>query len=78
VLPALALVSINLRPAITTIAGVIGQLEATFGARAVAEALVVVAAALAVGVLVPVLLLPGTFLAGTAMMTASVLVPQIV
>ena len=50
-----------------------------FGAgRAVAVALVVLAAALAVRVLVPALLLPGTFLAGTAIMTASVLVPQIV
>ncbi|YCH05910.1 MFS transporter [Arthrobacter sp. alpha11c] len=43
-----------------------------------ALALLVLAAALIVRVLVPALLLPGTFLAGMAIMTASVLVPQIV
>ncbi|WP_237762469.1 MFS transporter [Arthrobacter sp. ERGS1:01] len=111
VLLALALVSINLRPAITTVAGVMGQLHTSFGmdpnvlsvlgalpvlafgisapcgpwlarrlgaGRAVAVALLVLAAALIVRSLVPVLLLPGTFLAGAAIMTASVLVPQIV
>ncbi|MFK4299376.1 CP family cyanate transporter-like MFS transporter [Arthrobacter sp. GAS37] len=111
VLVALALVSINLRPAITTIAGTMGQLQAGFGldahllpllgalpvlafgvsapcgpwlarrlgtGRAVAAALLVLAAALLVRVLVPGLLLPGTFLAGASIMTASVLVPQIV
>lgn len=111
VLVALALVSINLRPAITTIAGTMGQLQAGFGldahllpllgalpvlafgvsapcgpwlarrlgtGRAVAAALLVLAAALLVRVFVPGLLLPGTLLAGAAIMTASVLVPQIV
>lgn len=111
VLVALALVSINLRPAITTIAGTMGQLQAGFGldphllpllgalpvlafgvsapcgpwlarrlgtGRAVAAALLALAAALLVRVLVPGLLLPGTFLAGASIMTASVLVPQIV
>lgn len=111
VLVALALVSINLRPAITTIAGTMGQLRAGFGldahllpllgalpvlafgvsapcgpwlarrlgtGRAVAVALLVLAAALIARVSVPGLLLPGTFLAGVAIMTASVLVPQIV
>ncbi len=111
VLVALALVSINLRPAITTIAGTMGQLQAGFGldahllpllgalpvlafgvsapcgpwlarrlgtGRAVAAALLVLAAALLVRVLVPGLLLPGTFLAGASIMTASVLVPRIV
>ncbi|BCW52626.1 hypothetical protein StoSoilB13_49680 (plasmid) [Arthrobacter sp. StoSoilB13] len=43
-----------------------------------ALALLFLAAALIVRVLVPPLLLPGTFLAGMAIMTASVLVPQIV
>ncbi|WP_284988883.1 MFS transporter [Arthrobacter sp. efr-133-TYG-120] len=111
ILVALALVSINLRPAITTIAGTMGQLQAGFGldahllpllgalpvlafgvsapcgpwlarrlgsGRAVAAALLVLAAALIVRVFVPGLLLPGTFLAGASIMTASVLVPQIV
>ncbi|MGM7775857.1 MFS transporter [Arthrobacter sp. KNU-44] len=111
VLVALALVSINLRPAITTIAGTMGQLQAGFGldahllpllgalpvlafgvsapcgpwlarrlgtGRAVAAALLTLAAALLVRVLVPGLLLPGTFLAGASIMTASVLAPQIV
>ena len=111
VLLALVLVSINLRPAITTIAGVMNQVPGAFHldpillpvlgtlpvlafgvsgpigpwlARrlgtgpAVALALLVLAAALIVRVLVPALLLPGTFLAGMAIMTASVLVPQIV
>ncbi len=111
VLLGLALVSVNLRPAITTIAGVMNQVPGAFDldpvllpvlgtlpvlafgvsgpigpwlARrfgtgpAVALALLVLAAALIVRVLVPALLLPGTFLAGMAIMTASVLVPQIV
>jgi CP family cyanate transporter-like MFS transporter len=111
VLLALVLVSINLRPAITTIAGVMNQLEDAFqlgpqwlpllgtlpvlafgvsgpigpwlarrlgAGRAVAVALLVLAAALIVRATVPVLLLPGTFLCGMAIMTASVLVPQIV
>ncbi|WP_427134440.1 MFS transporter [Pseudarthrobacter sp. S9] len=111
VLIALTLVSVNLRPAITTVAGVMGQLRAAFdldprllpllgalpvlafgisapcgpwlarrlgAGRAVAVALLVLAAALTVRVLMPVFLLPGTFLAGVAIMTASVLVPQIV
>jgi len=111
VLLALVLVSVNLRPAITTIAGVMNQVPGAFHldpamlpvlgtlpvlafgvsgpigpwlARrfgtgpAVALALLVLAAALIVRVLVPPLLLPGTFLAGMAIMTASVLVPQIV
>lgn len=111
ILVALALVSINLRPAITTIAGTMGQLQAGFGldahllpllgalpvlafgvsapcgpwlarrlgsGRAVAAALLVLAAALILRVFVPGLLLPGTFLAGASIMTASVLVPQIV
>ncbi|MET4622932.1 CP family cyanate transporter-like MFS transporter [Arthrobacter sp. 2762] len=111
VLLGLVLVSVNLRPAITTVAGVMNQVPGTFHldpvllpvlgtlpvlafgvsgpigpwlARrfgtgpAVALALLVLAAALIVRVLVPALLLPGTFLAGMAIMTASVLVPQIV
>ncbi|MFJ5958464.1 MFS transporter [Paenarthrobacter sp. NPDC092416] len=111
VLLALVMVSINLRPAITTIAGVMSQLEGAFRldphwlpllgtlpvlafgvsgpigprlarrlgtGRTVAVALLVLAAALIVRVAVPALLLPGTFLAGMAIMTASVLVPQIV
>ncbi|MET4093570.1 MFS transporter [Arthrobacter sp. UYCu712] len=111
VLIALTLVSVNLRPAITTVAGVMGQLGAAFDLEprllpllgavpvlafgisapcgpwlarrlgagpAVAVALLVLAAALTVRVLVPALLLPGTFLAGAAIMTASVLLPQIV
>ncbi|BCW83099.1 MFS transporter [Arthrobacter sp. NicSoilE8] len=111
VLLALVLVSINLRPAITTIAGVMNQLEDAFqlgpqwlpllgtlpvlafgvsgpigpwlarrlgAGRAVAVALLVLAAALIVRATVPALLLPGTFLCGMAIMTASVLVPQIV
>lgn len=111
VLVALGLVSINLRPAITTVAGTMGQLQAGFGldahllpllgalpvlafgvsapcgpwlarrlgtGRAVAAALLVLAAALIGRVFVPGLLLPGTFLAGASIMTASVLVPQIV
>ncbi|MEO3940086.1 MFS transporter [Paenarthrobacter nicotinovorans] len=111
VLLALVMVSVNLRPAITTIAGVMNQVPVVFGldaallpllgtlpvlafgvsgpigpwlarrlgtGRAVALALVVLALALIVRVLVPALLLPGTFLAGMAIMSASVLVPQIV
>ncbi|ASN19061.1 MFS transporter [Arthrobacter sp. YN] len=111
VLLALVMVSINLRPAITTVAGVMNQMPGVFGldpsllpllgtlpvlafgvsgpigpwlarrwgtGRAVAGALVVLAAALIVRATVPALLLPGTFLAGMAIMTASVLVPQIV
>lgn len=111
VLFALALVSINLRPAITTVAGTMGQLESEFGVegrwlpllgalpvlafgmsapvgpwlarrlgsgRAVAVALLALAAALAARALIPGLLFPGTFLAGAAIMTASVLLPQIV
>jgi CP family cyanate transporter-like MFS transporter len=111
VLLALVMVSVNLRPAITTIAGVMNQVPMVFGldaallpllgtlpvlafgvsgpigpwlarrlgtGRAVALALVVLALALIVRVLVPDLLLPGTFLAGMAIMSASVLVPQIV
>ncbi|WP_051421006.1 MFS transporter [Paenarthrobacter nicotinovorans] len=111
VLLALVMVSVNLRPAITTVAGVMNQVPVVFGldaallpllgtlpvlafgvsgpigpwlarrlgtGRAVALALVVLALALIVRVLVPALLLPGTFLAGMAIMSASVLVPQIV
>lgn len=111
VLLALVMVSINLRPAITTVAGVMNQMPGVFGldpallpllgtlpvlafgisgpigprlarrlgtGRAVAVALMVLAAALIVRATVPALLLPGTFLAGMAIMTASVLVPQIV
>jgi CP family cyanate transporter-like MFS transporter len=111
VLVALILVSINLRPAVTTVAGVMGQLEAAFGldarmlpvlgalpvlafgisapcgpwlsgrfgaGRAVAVALLMLAAALVIRVFVPGMLLPGTFLAGVSIMAASVLVPQIV
>ncbi|BCW43665.1 MFS transporter [Arthrobacter sp. StoSoilB5] len=111
ILLALVMVSINLRPAITTIAGVMNQLHGAFSldsgllpllgtlpvlafgisgpigpwlarrlgiGRAVALALLVLAAALILRVAVPALLLPGTFLAGMAIMTASVLVPQIV
>ncbi|SEJ81359.1 MFS transporter, CP family, cyanate transporter [Arthrobacter sp. yr096] len=111
VLLALVMVSVNLRPAITTVAGVMGQVPGVFGVdptllpllgtlpvlafgvsgpmgpwlarrfgtgRAVAVALLVLAAALVVRATVPALLLPGTFLAGSAIMTASVLVPQIV
>lgn len=111
VLLALVLVSVNLRPAITTIAGVMNQLQGAFSldpgllpllgtlpvlafgvsgpigpwlakrmgtGRAVALALLVLAAALFLRVVVPALLLPGTFLAGMAIMTSSVLVPQIV
>ncbi|YCK81123.1 MFS transporter [Arthrobacter sp. D3-18] len=111
VLLALVVVSVNLRPAITTVAGVMDQVPGVFGldpallpllgtlpvlafgisgpvgpwlarrfgtGRAVALALLVLAAALVVRATVPALLLPGTFLAGMAIMTASVLVPQIV
>ncbi|MDP9935030.1 MFS transporter [Paenarthrobacter nicotinovorans] len=111
VLLALVLVSVNLRPAITTVAGVMAQVPGAFGldpallpllgtlpvlafgvsgpigpwlarrlgtGRAVAVALLVLAAALIIRSTVPALLLPGTFLAGMAIMTASVLVPQIV
>ena len=111
VLLGLVMVSVNLRPAITTVAGVMNQVPGVFGldpsllpllgtlpvlafgvsgpigpwlarrwgtGRAVAVALVVLAAALTVRATVPALLLPGTFLAGMAIMTASVLVPQIV
>jgi MFS transporter, CP family, cyanate transporter len=46
--------------------------------RAVALALLVLAAALAARALVPGMLFPGTFLAGAAIMAASVLLPQIV
>lgn len=108
---ALVVVSVNLRPAITTVAGVMNQVPGVFNldpallpllgtlpvlafgisgpigpwlarrfgtGRAVALALLVLAAALVVRATVPALLLPGTFLAGMAIMTASVLVPQIV
>lgn len=111
VLFALVMVSVNLRPAITTVAGVMNQVPGVFGldpallpllgtlpvlafgvsgpigpwlarrigtGRAVAVALLVLAAALILRATVPALLLPGTFLAGMAIMTASVLVPQIV
>ncbi|MFF2843437.1 MFS transporter [Paenarthrobacter sp. NPDC057981] len=111
VLLALVLVSVNLRPAITTVAGVMAQVPGVFGldpallpllgtlpvlafgvsgpigpwlarrlgtGRAVAVALLVLAAALIIRSTVPTLLLPGTFLAGMSIMTASVLVPQIV
>ncbi|MFK0042279.1 MFS transporter [Paenarthrobacter sp. NPDC090517] len=111
VLLALVVVSVNLRPAITTVAGVMNQVPGVFNldpallpllgtlpvlafgisgpigpwlarrygtGRAVALALLVLAAALVVRATVPALLLPGTFLAGMAIMTASVLVPQIV
>lgn len=105
------MVSVNLRPAITTVAGVMNQVPGVFSldpsllpvlgtlpvlafgisgpigpwlaqrlgtGRAVAVALLVLAAALVIRATVPALLLPGTFLAGMAIMTASVLVPQIV
>ncbi|TQS94445.1 MFS transporter [Arthrobacter sp. TS-15] len=108
---ALVMVSVNLRPAITTVAGVMNQVPGVFSldpsllpvlgtlpvlafgisgpigpwlaqrlgtGRAVAVALLVLAAALVIRATVPALLLPGTFLAGMAIMTASVLVPQIV
>ncbi|MDI2036860.1 MFS transporter [Paenarthrobacter nitroguajacolicus] len=111
VLFALVMVSVNLRPAITTVAGVMGKIPGVFTldpallpllgtlpvlafgvsgpigpwlarrigtGRAVALALLVLAAALVIRATVPALLLPGTFLAGMAIMTASVLVPQIV
>ena len=111
VLLALVVVSVNLRPTITTVAGVMNQVNGAFGldpsllpllgtlpvlafgvsgpiapwlarkvgaAPAIAAALMVLAGALVLRVMVPALLLPGTFLAGTAIMTASVLVPQIV
>ncbi|MGR0158836.1 MFS transporter [Paenarthrobacter nitroguajacolicus] len=111
VLLALVMVSINLRPAITTVAGVMNQVPGVLGldpallpllgtlpvlafgisgsigpwlarrvgtGRAVSLALLVLAAALIIRATVPALLLPGTFLAGMAIMTASVLVPQIV
>src|SRR5690242_18998482 len=105
------MVSVNLRPAITTVAGVMGKIPGVFGldpallpllgtlpvlafgvsgpigpwlarrigaGRAVAVALLVLAAALVGRATVPALLLHGTFLAGMAIMAASVLVPQIV
>lgn len=108
---AIVMVSVNLRPAITTVAGVMNQVPGVFSldpsllpvlgtlpvlafgisgpigpwlaqrlgtGRAVAVALLVLAAALVIRATVPALLLPGTFLAGMAIMTASVLVPQIV
>ncbi|BCW61968.1 MFS transporter [Arthrobacter sp. StoSoilB22] len=108
---ALVMVSVNLRPAITTVAGVMNQVPGVFSldpsllpvlgtlpvlafgisgpmgpwlaqrlgtGRAVAVALLVLAAALVIRATVPALLLPGTFLAGMAIMTAGVLVPQIV
>ncbi|GAA3677720.1 MFS transporter [Arthrobacter ginkgonis] len=111
VLMALILVSINLRPAITTVAGAVGQLEKGLGmdaqliplltalpalafgvsapcgpwlarrlgaGRAVAVAMLMLAAALTARVLAPVLMLPGTLLAGVAIMAASVLLPQII
>ena len=111
VMAALLMVSVNLRPAITTMAGVMGELEHGYGVdghllpilgalpvlafgisaplgpwlakrfgtgRAVAAALLVLAAALAARALVPGFLFPGTLLAGAAIMTASVLLPQIV
>ncbi|WP_426998267.1 MFS transporter [Pseudarthrobacter sp. N5] len=107
---ALILVSTNLRPAITTVAAVMPEIEQRFGlepqlmpllgglpvlafgvsaplgpwlasrmgaGRAVALALLVLAGALLLRALGPAMLLPGTFLAGSAIMTASVLVPQI-
>lgn len=110
-LVALGLVSINLRPAITTIAASMGGLEQGLGVaaetlpllaalpvlafgisapcgpwlaqrlgagRTVAAAMLVLAVALAGRVVIPELLLPGTFLAGAAIMTGSVLLPQIV
>lgn len=111
ILLALVMVSINLRPAITTVAGVMNQVHGVYGldpsllpllgtlpvlafgisgpigpwlarrlgtGRAVAVALLALAAALILRATVPALLLPGTFLAGMAIMSASVLVPQIV
>lgn len=111
ILIALSLVSIILRPAITTVAGSMGELEQGLGidakvlpllaalpvlafglsalcgpwltrrlgaARAVAVAMLLLAVALTARALVPVLMLPGTFVAGMAIMTASVLLPQIV
>ena len=111
VLLALVVVSVNLRPTITTVAGVMNQVNGAFGldpsllpllgtlpvlafgvsgpiapwlarkvgaAPAIGVALMVLAGALVLRVVLPALLLPGTFLAGTAIMTASVLVPQIV
>ncbi|MFF2715370.1 MFS transporter [Paenarthrobacter sp. NPDC058040] len=111
VLLALVVVSVNLRPTITTVAGVMNQVNGAFGldpsllpllgtlpvlafgvsgpiapwlarkvgaAPAIGLALMVLAGALVLRVVLPALLLPGTFLAGTAIMTASVLVPQIV
>lgn len=111
VMCALLLVSANLRPAITTMAGVMGRLEHGYGVdghllpllgalpvlafgvsaplgpwlarrmgtgRAVALALLLLAVALAARALVSGMLFPGTFLAGAAIMTASVLLPQIV
>ena len=108
---ALSLVSINLRPAITTVAGSMGELEQGLGidartlpllaalpvlafgisapcgpwlarrlgaGRAVALTMLMLAVALTVRVMVPALMLPGTFLAGVAIMTGSVLLPQIV
>ncbi|MGW9412862.1 MFS transporter [Arthrobacter cupressi] len=111
VMAALLMVSVNLRPAITTMAGVMGGLEHGYGVDghllpvlgalpvlafgvsaplgpwlakrlgtgwAVAAALLVLASMLAARALVPGFIFPGTFLAGAAIMTASVLLPQIV
>ncbi|WP_426302240.1 MFS transporter [Arthrobacter sp. R-11] len=111
VMAALLLVSINLRPAITTMAAVMGKLAHGYGVDshllpvlgalpvlafgisaplgpwlakwlgtgwAVGVALLVLAAALAARALVPGFIFPGTFLAGAAIMAASVLLPQIV
>lgn len=111
VLIALILVSVNLRPAITTVAGSMGQLEKGLGidaqliplltalpvlafgvsapcgpwlarrvgaGRAVAVAMLMLAVALTARMLAPVLMLPGTLVAGVAIMAASVLLPQII
>ncbi len=107
---AVTLISLNLRPAITSVVVVLEQLRSVMGmeqqaipllvalpvlafglsapcgpwlarrlgaGRAIAVAMLVLAASLTLRVLGPTVMLPGTFLAGVAIMAASVLMPQV-